>query len=196
MLSPRPVPVGGVERPSAEIRRFLHARHRRAQHAVRSDPSFGVRRRAAVRGQGRSGGQGRRTAVISPGRTSPGRALVSQRKFTEAVTFFENAISLDPGQADYHVELGLTLSLNPRHREAAERHLLQAIDISATAVAAYVALGQMYLKRPDGMGRAGRMAREAMRWEPGHLEASELLAAAGGASDERDDIREGVFGSS
>jgi DnaJ-domain-containing protein 1 len=59
-----------------------------------------------------------------------GRALVSQRKFTEAVTFFENAISLDPGQADYHVELGLTLSLNPRHREAAERHLLRAIDIS------------------------------------------------------------------
>jgi tetratricopeptide (TPR) repeat protein len=124
-----------------------------------------------------------------------GRALVSQRKFTEAVTFFENAISLDPGQADYHVELGLTLSLNPRHREAAERHLLRAIDLSPTAVAAYVALGQMYLKA-GRMGRAGRMAREAMRWEPGHLEASELLAAAGDASDERDDIREGVFGSS
>ena len=124
-----------------------------------------------------------------------GRALVSQRKYTEAVTFFENAISLDPGQADYHVELGLTLSLNPRHKEAAERHLLRAIDLAPTAVAAYVALGQMYLKAGRA-GRAGRMAREAMRWEPGHLEASELLAAAGGHSDEKEDIRQSVFGSS
>ena len=120
---------------------------------------------------------------------------MSLRKFTEAVTFFENAISLDPGQADYHVELGLTLSLNPRHKEAAERHLLQAIDLAPTAVAAYVALGQMYL-RAGRAGRAGRMAREAMRWEPGHVEASELLAAAGGHSDEKEDIRQSVFGSS
>jgi tetratricopeptide (TPR) repeat protein len=124
-----------------------------------------------------------------------GRALVALRKFTEAVTFFENAVSIDPGQADYHLELGLTLSLNPRHREAAERHLLRAIDLSPTAVAAYVALGQMYL-RAGRTGRAGRMAKEAMRWEPGHLEASELLDAAGGTADDREDIRQSVFGSS
>jgi tetratricopeptide (TPR) repeat protein len=124
-----------------------------------------------------------------------GRALASQRKFTEAVTFFENAISLDPGQADYHLELGLVLSRNPRHREAAERQLLQAIDLSPTTVAAYVALGQMYFKAGRA-GRAGRMAREALRWEPGHIEAGELLAAAGGASDDGEDIRVGVFGSS
>ena len=124
-----------------------------------------------------------------------GRALVALRKFTEAVTFFENAISLDPSQADYHLELGLTLALNPRHRESAERHLLRAIDLAPTAVSAYVALGQMYL-RAGKTGRAGRMAREAMRWEPGHVEASELLASAGGDADDRADIRQGVFGSS
>ena len=121
-----------------------------------------------------------------------GRALAAQRKYTEAVTFFENAVSLDPGQADYHLELGLVLSRNPRHREDAERHLLQAIDLSPAVVAAYVALGQMYLKA-GRLGRAGRMAREALRWEPGHIEAGEVLAAAGDAPDERDELKQGVF---
>jgi tetratricopeptide (TPR) repeat protein len=117
-----------------------------------------------------------------------GRALAAQRKYTEAVTFLENAISLDPGHAEYHMELGLILALNPRHREDAERHLRQAIQLSPTAVPAYVALGQIYLKsnRP---GRAGRMAREALRWEPGHLEASEILKAAGDAIEEREEQR-------
>jgi len=121
-----------------------------------------------------------------------GRALAAQRKFTEAVTFLENAVSLDPGQAEFHLELGLVLSRNPRHREEAERHLLQAIDLAPTVVNAYVALGQMYLKA-GRRGRAGRMAREALRWEPGHLEASDLLEAAGDAVDERDDLQQGVF---
>ena len=124
-----------------------------------------------------------------------GRALAAQRKYTEAVTFFENAVSLDPAQAEYHLELGLVLSRNPRHREEAERHLLQAIDLAPTVVAGYVALGQMYLKA-GRHGRAGRMAREALRWEPGHLEAAELSAAAGDAPDERDELQQGVFRSS
>ncbi len=120
------------------------------------------------------------------------RALAAQRKYTEAVTFLENAVSLDPGQAEYQLELGLVLSRNPRHREEAERHLLQAIELAPTSVAAYIALGQMYLKAGRA-GRAGRMAREALRWEPGHLEASELLAAAGDAADEHGDVQQGVF---
>jgi DnaJ-domain-containing protein 1 len=120
------------------------------------------------------------------------RALAALRKYTEAVTFLENAVSLDPGQAEYHLELGLVLSRNPRHREEAERHLLQTIELSPTAVGAYVALGRMYLKAGRA-GRAGRMAREALRWEPDHLEASELLAEAGDAPDERDELQQGVF---
>lgn len=121
-----------------------------------------------------------------------GRALAAQRKYTEAVTFLENAVSLDPGQADYHLELGLVLSRNPRHREEAERHLLQAVNLAPAVVSAYVALGQMYLKA-GRLGRAGRMAREALRWEPGHIDASQLLSAAGDAPDERDDLQQGVF---
>jgi len=121
-----------------------------------------------------------------------GRALAAQRKYTEAVTFLENAVSLDPGMAEYRLELGLVLSRNPRHREEAERQLLQAIELAPTVVAAYIALGRMYLKAGRA-GRAGRMAREALRWEPDHLEASELLAEAGDAPDERDELQQGVF---
>jgi tetratricopeptide (TPR) repeat protein len=141
-------------------------------------------------------GKGSDTAYLARQNFLRGRALAGQRKLTEAVTFLENAVQLDPAQAEYHLELGLVLSRNPRHREAAERSLLQAIELSPTVVSAYVALGQMYAKagRP---GRAARMAREAMRWEPGHLEAEEILAATGNAaSDDREDLRQAVFGSS
>jgi tetratricopeptide (TPR) repeat protein len=142
--------------------------------------------------QGKGEAKGADTGYLARQNFLRGRALAMQRKYTEAVTFLENAVSLDPGQADYHLELGLVLSRNPRHREEAERHLLQAIDLAPTVVAAYVALGQMYLKA-GRQGRAGRMAREALRWEPGHIEAGELLAAAGDAADEPDDLHQGVF---
>lgn len=140
-------------------------------------------------------GKGSDTGYLARQNFLRGRALAALRKFTEAVTFFENAVSLDPGQAEFHLELGLVLSRNPRHREEAERHLLQAIELAPTVVAAYVALGQMYLKagRP---GRALRMAREALRWEPEHVEAGELLEAAGNAPEERGDFRQAVFGNS
>lgn len=121
-----------------------------------------------------------------------GRAMAQQRRYTEAVTFLENAVSLDPGQADFQLELGLVLSRNPRHREGAERHLLAAIELSPTAVAAYVALGQMYLKSGRA-GRANRLAREALRWEADHAEASELLAASAHAPEDREDFRRPLF---
>jgi tetratricopeptide (TPR) repeat protein len=129
--------------------------------------------------------KGADTAYLAKENFRRGRALASQRKFTEAVTFLENAIQLDPNQAEFHLELGLVMSRNPRHREDAERHLLRAAELAPAAVGAYVGLGQLYLKSGRA-GHAARMAREALRWEPGHLEASELLAAAGDAGNEPD----------
>ena len=67
--------------------------------------------------------------------------------------------------------------------------------LAPTTIAGYVVLAQMYLKagRP---GRAIKMAREALRWEPGHLEAQEVLVEAGSATtDDRDDIKRAIFGS-
>jgi tetratricopeptide (TPR) repeat protein len=145
--------------------------------------------------RGTQDNKGADTAYLARQNFLRARALAAQRKYTEAVTFFENAVSLDPGQAEFHLELGVVLSRNPRHREEAERHLLAAIQLSPAAVNAYVVLGQLY-RKAGRLGRAGRMAREALRWEPGHLEASQLLAEAGDAPDERDELHQGVFRSS
>ena len=112
-----------------------------------------------------------------------GKVAAQHKRYGEAVTFLENAIQQDPGQAEYHLELGLVQARNPRFRAEAERHLLQAVNLAPTLVEGYVALGQMYLKSGRG-GRAAKMAREALRWEPGHLEASQLLGEAGSATDE------------
>lgn len=112
-----------------------------------------------------------------------GKAAAAHKRYGEAVTFLENAIQQDPSQAEYHLELGLVQARNPRFRAEAEERLLQAVNLSPTLVDGYVALGQMYL-RAGRPGRAARMAREALRWEPGHVEASELLARAGSAADE------------
>ena len=140
--------------------------------------------------------KGTDTAYLARQNFLRGRALATQRKLNEAVTFLENAIQLDPSHAEYHMELGLLLARNPRHRAAAEQRLLQAVELAPTLVAAYVALGQMYLKAGRA-GRAAKMAREALRWEPGHLEATEILEQAGSAAaDERDDHRGALFGGS
>ena len=125
-----------------------------------------------------------------------GKVLASHRKFVEAVTFLENAIQLDPAQAEYHLELGLVLARNPRRRSDAEGHLLQAVDLAPTLTAGYVALGQMYL-RAGHPGRASKMAREALRWEPANVEASALLAEAGNLPDEaQSPASRGIFGRS
>ena len=112
-----------------------------------------------------------------------GKVAAQHRKYAEAVTFLENAIEQDPAQAEYHLELGLVQSRNPRFRAEAEKHLLQAVNLAPTLVDGYVALGQMYLKSGRA-GRAAKMAREALRWEPKHAEATQLLREAGNAPDE------------
>ncbi len=124
-----------------------------------------------------------------------GRALAAQKKYTEAVTFLENAISQDAGQAEFHLELGVVLGLNPRHREQAEQRLLRALELSPALVGGYVALGHLY-HRAGKVERAARMAREALRWEPGHTEAEKLLSQTGNAPDDTEPLTKAVFGTS
>ena len=71
--------------------------------------------------------------------------------------------------------------------------VLGVLGVISIVYGSYVALGQLY-RKAGKLGRAGRMAREALRWEPGHAEASELLLAAGDAPDEQDDLQKAVFG--
>jgi len=104
-----------------------------------------------------------------------GRTLAREKKVQEALTFLENAVRMDDGQADYHLELGQLLARNPRRREDAERHLLRATTLAPASVPAYLALGSLY-RRSGRKEHAGRQYREALRWDPENAEALEALA--------------------
>jgi tetratricopeptide (TPR) repeat protein len=118
------------------------------------------------------------TAYLARQNFLKGRALVERKHYGEAVTFLENAAQLDPGVADYHLEVGQLLARNPRRKEEAERHLLQAAELAPASFAAYLALGHLYL-RAGRQVPAAMMFREVLRWEPSHPEATDLIAGLG-----------------
>lgn len=118
------------------------------------------------------------TSVLARQNFMRARELISKKKLAEAVKFLENAVGLDPGNATYRREIGRLLAGNPRRRDEAERYLLQAKDLDPSNVETYVALGQVYAR--TGRPRvAEQMYREALRWQPDHPEAKELLREMG-----------------
>jgi uncharacterized protein HemY len=90
----------------------------------------------------------------------------------------ENAIKLDGTQAKFYLELGRLLGRNPRHRQAAEEHLIRANEIDPALVEGYYALGDLYA-RTDRNDDAARMFREVLRWEPDHVGATQGLEDLG-----------------
>jgi hypothetical protein len=84
-----------------------------------------------------------------------GRALAAQRKLTEARLVPRERREAGSGPVEFQLELGLALAKNPRHRAAAERHLLQVIELSPAVAPAYIALAHLYANA----GRPGRAAR-------------------------------------
>jgi len=102
------------------------------------------------------------------------RTLIEKRRFNDAVTFLENAVQLQDGEALYHFELGRVLAQNPRHRAEAEERLRRAIDLDPTHVEARFELGRL-LHKAARTEDAVRMLREALQWAPEHAGAQELL---------------------
>jgi curved DNA-binding protein CbpA len=102
------------------------------------------------------------------------RSLIERGRYTDAAVSLENAIQLDPSNGAYHLELGRLLARNPRRREEAEGRLREAIRVDPARAEGYVELGSLYRKmaRPKD---AAEMFREALRWEPGHVEAEDQL---------------------
>jgi tetratricopeptide (TPR) repeat protein len=106
-----------------------------------------------------------------------GRALASQRKFNDALSFLENAVRQDERRPEYRLELGLVLARNPRRKSEAEAHLLSAAELAPSLAGAYRGLGEIYLRA--GLRPAGcRLLREAIKWDPDDADAAGLLAGA------------------
>jgi curved DNA-binding protein CbpA len=102
------------------------------------------------------------------------RSLIERGRYTDAAVSLENAIQLDASNGAYHLELGRLLARNPRRRDEAEQRLREAIRVDPARAEGYVELGSLYRKlaRPK---EAAEMFREALRWEPGHIEAEQQL---------------------
>ncbi|HKQ61350.1 MAG TPA: DnaJ domain-containing protein [Candidatus Polarisedimenticolaceae bacterium] len=102
------------------------------------------------------------------------KSLAAKNRLQEAVRFLENAVQLDPAKAAYHLELGRLLTGNPRRRVDAERALLKATELEPALADGYFALAQLYERAGRTTDAAG-MLREALRWDPAHGEAAEML---------------------
>lgn len=130
------------------------------------------------------------TARIARQNFLRGRALVERRRWTEATAFLENAVQLDPGQADYRLELGRLLARSFRRRSEAESHLRRAAELEPAKAAPHVALAQLF-KLQGRWPEAFQAAREALRWEPDNAEARAVLAELREAS-QRPEADEGL----
>ena len=118
------------------------------------------------------------TAEIARQNYLRGRALAERRKFAEAVSFLENAIALDDGQAEYVRALGDVLATNPRRREEAERLLRRATALDPSNPSGWVGLGNVLL-RAGRRDDAARAFEEALRWDATHAEATARLVELG-----------------
>jgi len=105
-------------------------------------------------------------------------SLIARGRFADAVPWMKNAIQQDDRNASYRLELGKLLARNPRLRQEAEQHLIEANRLDPALVEGYLALGDLYLKKADRENSA-KMFREVLRWDPGHLEAEVRLKKLG-----------------
>jgi curved DNA-binding protein CbpA len=118
------------------------------------------------------------TAYLARENFRLGRALIAKGRFTDAVTSLENAVKLDGRNAAYRLELGQLLARNPRLRRQAEQQLIEVNRIDPALADGYMALGDLYMKGRRSKD-AIRLFQEVLRWEPGHIEATERLKQLG-----------------
>jgi tetratricopeptide (TPR) repeat protein len=106
------------------------------------------------------------------------KLLIGRGRYTDAVTFLENAVELDGLRAVYHMTLGELLIRNPRRRDDAERFLREAIRLEPTRPEAYLALAGL-CEKTERLEQAVEMYQEALRWDPDEVEAQEALRRLG-----------------
>jgi len=112
------------------------------------------------------------------------RSLIEKGRFTDAVTFLENAIKLKEDEFDFQFELGRILALNPRHRADAETHLKRALEIDPTQTGPQLELGRLYQKT-NRKTQAIQAFRAVLNWEPTNEEAKTHLGELGEAPEGR-----------
>ena len=104
-----------------------------------------------------------------------GITYLNDERYSEAITAFQNAITLDPDFTTAHYNLGLTylkMEIHPRAVDA----LQQTIALDSTYKAAHHSLALAYLGQQE-LGKARDAAREALKLDSNYQPAISLLEA-------------------
>ncbi|NIM00940.1 MAG: DnaJ domain-containing protein [Acidobacteria bacterium] len=102
------------------------------------------------------------------------KALIGKKQFRQAIKFLENALELEENIAEYHVEFGKVIGLNPVRREEAEEHLRRGLELDPTVMDAHVALADLLVKR-EKKKNAVAILKEALKWFPDRPEIRQRL---------------------
>jgi curved DNA-binding protein CbpA len=108
-----------------------------------------------------------------------GKTLYDQSRHKEALAFLEEAVRLDPNQANYFLLLALTQSKIPMYHRQAEKNFFKAIEISPWNAESYVGLGMMYRKAGLRI-KAEKQFRKALAIDSDHRAAQRQLAEMNG----------------
>ena len=104
-----------------------------------------------------------------------GITYLNDERYSEAVTAFQNAITLDPDFTTAHYNLGFTYLKMETYSRAADA-LQRTIALDGSYKTAHHSLALAYLGQQE-LGKAREAAREALKLDPNYQPASALLEA-------------------
>lgn len=104
-----------------------------------------------------------------------GITYLNDERYSEAVTAFQNAITLDPDFTTAHYNLGFTYLKMETYSRAVDA-LQRTIALDGSYKTAHHSLALAYLGQQE-LGKAREAAREALKLDPNYQPASALLEA-------------------
>ncbi len=103
-----------------------------------------------------------------------GKALYTQKKYWEAVSLLDEAVTLDSSKPGYFLILGLCQMNIPSRKRMAEKNLQKAIDLEPWNVEAFSAMGMLFLSE-NQVKRAEGFLRKTLSLNPDHALAKKKL---------------------
>ena len=113
--------------------------------------------------------------LIKQAHYNRGITYLNDERYSEAITAFQNAITLDPDFTTAHYNLGLTYLKMETYSRAVEA-LQKTITLDRSYKAAHHALALAYLGQQE-LGKAREAAREALKLDVNYQPARSLLEA-------------------
>ena len=114
-------------------------------------------------------------SLIKQAHYNRGITYLNDERYSEAITAFQNAITLDPDFTTAHYNLGLTYLKMETYSRAVDA-LQKTITLDRSYKAAHHSLALAYLGQQE-LGKARDAARDALKLDPNYQPARSLLEA-------------------